>query len=185
MHNGELPAFAAFKRKLLLDLPEHLFNLIQGHTDSECCFMVFLWKLESDVGPLQETVSYTEQQLLKAMRATLIYLQSLCDGVNDSRAVLNIVVSDGDTVIASRYAGPKSAHASLYYASGSGWEPVEGNPGEYHMAQDDRRAWAHIIASEPLTNDSHDWVKIPPNSFCIITASSDLLIEPIDPVVEE
>lgn len=179
MHNGDMPAFPRFKRRLMLDLPEHLFELISGGTDSEFCFMLFLETLERQCGPLDASRKYAASELLEAMRGCISRVQQLCNEAGDTRCILNLVVSDGDSVIASRYAGPSCTHASLYYASGSGWEPVEGIEGEYHMAQDDRRPWAHIIASEPLTSDPYDWVKIPADCFCIITGESDLIIEPI------
>ena len=37
-----------------------------------------------------------------------------------------------------------------------------------------------MIASEPLTSDLRDWVSIPRDSLCVITADSDLLFEPLD-----
>ncbi len=45
MHNGDVPAYPLMKRKILLDLPAHLFDAIQGHTDSELWFMLYLQKL--------------------------------------------------------------------------------------------------------------------------------------------
>lgn len=45
MHNGDVPAYPQMKRKVLVDLPAHLFEAVQGHTDSELWFMLFLQTL--------------------------------------------------------------------------------------------------------------------------------------------
>jgi hypothetical protein len=65
--------------------------------------------------------------------------------------VCNFVVTDGTTVVATRMAGPGCTPASLYYASGSGWESSGAG---YVMSHRERVPYAYIIASEPLTSDA-------------------------------
>jgi predicted glutamine amidotransferase len=51
MHNGWLAGFMKFKRQLRRSLSDDIYNLIQGTTDSEHAFAVFLNKL---VDPLAD-----------------------------------------------------------------------------------------------------------------------------------
>ena len=114
--------------------------------------------------------------------------------------MLNFVVTDGRTVVATRYfpasqmfpllccshrlfyvsyAGPNCSPASLYYASGSGWENDGADGAAFVMSHRERVPHAYIIASEPLTPDAKDWVVIPPNHIACITPDSDFLLLPI------
>lgn len=178
MHNGDIPSFAVFKRAAMLSLPQHLFDAIQGHTDSELCFMLFLMELgmgKEEGGEEEERAS--AEELVEAMQRTLARVAAYAKGAGDARCVLNFVLTDGDAVVATRFAGGDAPCASLYYASGSGWD--EAAPGEFVMSHRERLPAAHIIASEPLTADPKDWVKIPPQSVCLITPDSDLLLFPV------
>jgi len=42
MHNGGIAEFDKFKRKLQNSLPDELFQFVQGSTDSEWAFALFL-----------------------------------------------------------------------------------------------------------------------------------------------
>lgn len=66
-------------------------------------------------------------------------------------------MTDGDTVIATRYVDKDGAEpASLYFSSGTRFEC--GLQNEYHMIHSDKRDHTVIISSEPLTDDPNDWV---------------------------
>ena len=45
MHNGAIEGFSRIKRRLRASLPDHLYNNIEGTTDSEHAFAVFLHTL--------------------------------------------------------------------------------------------------------------------------------------------
>lgn len=64
--------------------------------------------------------------------------------------------------LATRYirnpVGDASMAASLYIASGTRYECRNPDSGEYHMVHADRRDNLAIITSEPLTDDSTDWL---------------------------
>ncbi len=163
----------------LFSLPAHLFDAIQGHTDSEFWFMLFLQML--GVGDMRREAaaaqqSFSAEQLIEAMRRTLARVTQLTEAAGDARCVCNFVVTDGTTVVATRFAGPGCTPASLYYASGSGWESSGAG---YVMSHRERVPYAYIIASEPLTSDAKDWVVIPAQSIAAITADSDFLILPV------
>jgi predicted glutamine amidotransferase len=173
-------------------LPTHLFDAIQGHTDSEFWFMLFLHYLgvgDARAGPVG--AGHSAEALIAAMRRTLARVLELTAAAGDPRCVCNFVVTEGTTVVATRMAGPGCTPASLYYASGSGWESSGAG---YVMSHRERVPYAYIIASEPLTSDAKvrvscfcflssdfdkDWVVIPAQSIAAITQDSDFLILPI------
>lgn len=60
-----------------------------------------------------EERSFSVEQLMDAMQGTIRRILDLAREVGDPRCVLNFVVSDGATVVATRVAGPKCVPASL------------------------------------------------------------------------
>lgn len=82
-------------------------------------------------------------------------------GVEDEESLLNFVVSDGQTVVATRYCNlPSFPAASLYYAFGSKFECVDRATNSYFVRHEDRRGQIGIVASEPLTDRNADWIKV-------------------------
>lgn len=67
MHNGQISEFHKIKRRLLHALPEPLFLLPQGHTDSEFTFALFLSHLRD---PLMKE-DYSCSELKEAMLRTI------------------------------------------------------------------------------------------------------------------
>lgn len=45
MHNGGIAEFPRIKRRLQKDLPDVAFDMVQGNTDSEWAFALFLSKV--------------------------------------------------------------------------------------------------------------------------------------------
>ncbi|KAL6064459.1 glutamine amidotransferase subunit [Balamuthia mandrillaris] len=190
MHNGCVGGFKKIKKQIIDRLSENLFNHIQGTTDSEYSFMLFLSIL---FGKEAEEGSHTESTLgmtsfkAETLRETMIEtIHTLIrwkreKGVEE-RSFLNFAISDGKNVIVTRFIDPESSQpASLYYASGTRYE---GNNGEYHMIQA-RRQQCYIVASEPLTRegeDKKDWIPVPKNHVITITDHFNLLLHPIPPL---
>ncbi|KAG5647943.1 hypothetical protein DXG03_006977 [Asterophora parasitica] len=74
MHNGGIAEFPSIKRKLQKSLPDVAFNMVQGNTDSEWAFALFLSKLDDPNGR-----SFTPDILRKAMLETIAHLNTLAD----------------------------------------------------------------------------------------------------------
>jgi len=92
---------------------------------------------------------------------------------------MNFAISDGRTVVVTRYSLHSATEAvSLYFASGS--EFALGANGEYEMLHTDRRQFCHIIASEPLTKNIKDWVPVPRNHLILVTEDSNLMVFSVD-----
>ena len=77
--------------------------------------------------------------------------------------LLNLAVTDGHTVVCTRYVSSKTDEAaSLFFSSGSSFDEYQ--PGMYRMERRDRGQDIVMVASEPLTFERADWVTVPTNS---------------------
>lgn len=164
MHNGGLGGWKHIKRRLGGRLADKWYLGVHGGTDSEWAFALFLDTLER-IGHNPSSPSpqgFGSSTLRKAMLMTIEQInnfiaeipQNIIDEENvDTRSLLNFAVTDGHSVICTRYV---SSHmdeaASLYYSSGSCWED-KSTKGEYQMDRRDKGADIILVASEPLTFD--------------------------------
>lgn len=181
MHNGGLGNFAKTRRKLLGTLSEDAFDFAvsNGSSDTALCFAVFLNLIEDRMA------KGTPEKLRQCLEQTIMILdKTLRDVGATETSLLNFVVSDGDSLVASRYVinlqNDKAKAASLYYASGNSYQSDGTAPGNYEMKHTDRRPSLAIISSEPLTECRADWVTVPRNSSIVITKSIHILISPIN-----
>ena len=176
MHNGMIADFHLIKKKIIGYLSDDIFNLIQGTTDSEYSFVLFLQVLFSSVGvkfqPTSDKIipSATTQirncspMVLKdAMKKTIELLnQWIRESGTKNSSMMNFCITDGSTV-ASRYTNfHDGTIASLFFSSGTNFQRNPTDPGSFMMAQADRRQMCHIVCSEPLTADTDDWVEVCP-----------------------
>ncbi|KAG8815244.1 hypothetical protein FRC18_001598 [Serendipita sp. 400] len=182
MHNGGIESFDVLKRSLQALLPDDIFSIPQGNTDSEWAFALFLSILSSHIHPkpLLSPDPIPHLVLRRAMLDTIQTLNSLAKkhGITDP-SLLNFCVADGQTVVATRYVSSSTQEAaSLYYSSGTSFgEYAPG--GHYRMSKSDKRENIIMIASEPLTFEKADWMEIPTNTMVVITPKMNLLQIPI------
>lgn len=158
MHNGGIGGWSAgVKRLLVLDVGERWFNVVKGSTDSEWAFALFLDTLERlgvDVD-LQEKVGHT--LLRKAVVETIGringYIRIVKEkGIAVESSLMNFAVTDGHSVVCSRYVSSKTDEAaSLFYGSGTSWVKGDGGEGDWRMERQDRGSDIVLVASEPLT----------------------------------
>lgn len=103
----------------------------------------------------------------------------------DVRSLLNFAVTDGKSVVCTRYVSSATDEAaSLFFSSGTSWRPQAPNTkpgvgkGEYKMERRDKGADIVLVASEPLTFERDNWVTVPTNSVLTIH-NQTVLIHPI------
>lgn len=121
MHNGVIAGFLEIRRKLLSELCDEAYNAIQSfHSDSAVSFAIFLHHLPS------MTERQPPEAILRATQGAIAMISRIQKehGITDT-SLLNFVVSDGQTTVATRYVSNDSQPASLYYAEGSAYERVE------------------------------------------------------------
>lgn len=120
MHNGQVGGFDRIRKAADMAIPDALYGVRKGATDSEALFLIALGQgLEIDpLGALQNAV-----RILHAM---------CCDEGLKPRLRMTLALSDGETLYTLRYASDANP-PSLYYrrsADDAGWivvsEPLEG-----------------------------------------------------------
>lgn len=188
MHNGGLGAWKYIKRRLGEKLRDRWYNKVQGSTDTEWAFALFLNTLDSmGLDPSKPPATGFGPTVLRhALLRTIHQINELIKDIPkqvveeehvDCRSLLNFAISDGHTVICSRYVSSKKDEAaSLYYSSGTSWD--DKTDGNYHMDRKDKGADVVLVASEPLTFERDNWVTVPTNSTITIHKQT-VMIHPI------
>lgn len=140
MHNGTIRHFEKIRRSLLNVLKEELFYQIKAQTDSEHLFFLIMHFLFDDIE------QNLEQAVLKAFE-WVVDNQYQEDEAHLSK--LNIIITDGNKIIATRFASKNNEAIPLYY----------------NIERDD----SIIIASEALSNIESEMCQLlPQNSYLVI-----------------
>lgn len=120
MHNGIIAGFSAIRRKLLDGLSDSAYDAVPSfHSDSAVSFALFLSFLPDMDRPQPPDV------ILQALQRTLQFIgekhaEAGLSGSQGHTSLLNFVVTDGNTLIATCCVSPESDKpASLYYAEGT------------------------------------------------------------------
>lgn len=129
MHNGKIANFNDIKKDIVTSIDNDIFSNIKGNTDSEYCFGVYLSLLKI----------FKPIQAFKKMIKIIDIL--------NVESFLNIVVTNGDWLIASRIClnTKQKDPISLYY-----------------------NKVLKIISSEPLTRDDKNWHLVPKNNILFV-----------------
>lgn len=151
MHNGGIAEFEKLKRRLQSLLPDHIFQIPQGNTDSEWAFALLLSILDK-MHPVDSKEPFPPSMLRQAMLDTIAKLNELAKEFNIKEpSLMNFCLTDGETVVATRYVSSKKDEAaSLYFSSGTTFSEYAPG-GHYRMSKLDKRENIIMIASEPLT----------------------------------
>lgn len=206
MHNGGLGCWKYIKRSLAGKLADKWYLGVKGGTDSEWGFALFLDTLErlGHDPSSSPPEGFGPTVLRKALEQTIAQINELTDSIPqsviqnedvDTRSLLNFALTDGHSVICTRYiSSSKDEAASLYYSSGTQWATKTSSPDdrEYQMERKDRGADIVLVASEPLTFErgkllpcryrvqprvqchvltvqcAENWVNVPTNSILTI-----------------
>jgi predicted glutamine amidotransferase len=100
---GTLPAFESLRERLVASVPEFLRGDIRGETDSEVVFHIFLSFLH-DAGRLND-IAVDDAVVGSALRSTLQVVDQMSAENGNAPAALNILVTNGDFLVAVRRAG--------------------------------------------------------------------------------
>jgi predicted glutamine amidotransferase len=162
MHNGKIAEFPKIKRKIRESLDDTYYDFIQGTTDSEHAFALFLNILGKHID------NYSIADLSNAMTETIRQiLEWKRDADITAPSYLNFALTDGYNILATRYVShPNFAPPSLYLSIG---ERIEIKEGEYHMVPTIKYPNTVIIASEPLTTEKNNWQAVERNHLITIT----------------
>ncbi|KAJ1989762.1 glutamine amidotransferase subunit [Coemansia spiralis] len=172
MHNGCIAGFDKIKRKLQMELRDDIYLAIQGTTDSEHAFALFLNMLNDPYG------TFTFDELREAMLKTIARLNEwLREAHVDEVSWMNFAVTNGQSVVCTRYITSREMEgASLFYSSGSEFQSVDST---YRMVKRNKHEDVVVVASEPLTFERSDWMAIPTNTLLVITPKLNVHLHPI------
>ncbi|BAU07825.1 ergothioneine biosynthesis protein EgtC [Fischerella thermalis CCMEE 5330] len=149
IHNGRIENF---RQTLYLpirqELNDQVYKWVSGTTDSEHIFALLLSLWQENPGKTLE----------QSLHITLLKLAEMAL-THQTHASANLVISNGNRLVASRYS-TKSPAPSLYWTAN---DPTFPN--------------AVILASEPLF--AGNWTLCPENSIISVGEDCDLRIEPI------
>ncbi|EER02341.1 conserved hypothetical protein [Perkinsus marinus ATCC 50983] len=201
MHNGVIGGFERVQRTLLGLVHGIAFDIAMAHSaiDSAVAFAIFLTELcpnPVSINESYEKMNYDANAIRKAMEKTVLKIRHECEiAYKDTplslpSSLANFLVSDGHTIIATRYAwgrqGEVVASCSLYYITGSKWAyfPTSNNTprnsgirksmvDNYHMVHTDPRAKVAIVSSEPLNTIHDEWTPVPHNHTLVYTRGKE------------
>ncbi|MDF1562256.1 MAG: class II glutamine amidotransferase [Deltaproteobacteria bacterium] len=164
MHNGTLAGFARLRKRIIHEISEEAFARIQGSTDSEYLFAIFLDALGVERHAGKEGLD----ALSAALEQTVATAERLRRAIGEETpSRLNLVACDGRVAVACRFVsdGNLPAH-SLYVQQGERYGRVGAHvrmeaPGESHAAL--------VLASEPLS-DNTGWRAISPGHLVELEA---------------
>lgn len=157
MHNGFLGQFDRSHRGFLAALSDQAFNMIQGNTDSEHAFALFLDEIGRDGqgGIYRGDTTH----MLTALRNTVRRIQKIRQQAGcDSEAHMNFAVTNGRTSLFTRYSSREDVPP----------------PTLYHHCE----GTTCIVASEPLS-DSNIWQSVDAGMVLIISEGGPLEIQPL------
>jgi glutamine amidotransferase len=166
MHNGDIEGFHKIKREMIRHLPDNIYADIEGLTDSEHLFALFLHQLE------KQRAKDPATKIANALEDAIVEVEKIKTRLQlKEPSYINACVTNGDIVVAVRYVSDLSLPAStLYYSEGMVYVSEDGY---YRMKKNkDRKMNAVLIVSEKLTDYRSDWNEIPVNS--IITVNRNL-----------
>lgn len=167
MHNGDIGGFPKIKRELRNRLTDELYNWIGGQTDSEHFFALFLNHF------LKKQNANSPQDAVAALEATIAELKEIAGkhGITEP-AYLNLAITDGDWIVATRYVSdPALMPPTLYHSEGSRFDCEDG---VCRMYPADPAEHAVLVVSEKLTEIKEDWHMVSPNH--VVTVNNTLAV---------
>ena len=178
MHNGVLGGYKQIRRKLLRSLNDVAYDAIQGSTDSEHMFGLFLNHIADPYG------NVTCEQMVQAMKGMFADLDDLLmESAVRQHSYLNLAVTNGTCLIAVRYTtNPNVQPASLYYMFGREYKCLEDQCG---MEPSYGKPSAIVVASEPFTARRSDWMKVERNSMMVVDETMRINFHNIEMDVEK
>jgi glutamine amidotransferase len=173
MHNGIIEGFWQIKRRLRGSLPDPLYNAIEGTTDSEHAFAVFLHLL----GDTERR--WSAQELGQTLVHTIAQLERwTAEAGFSASSYYNFAVTDGQSVAAVRYVSdPNLEPASLYYSAGGKYQITDEI---CHFVECHASENAIVIASERLNEKRGDWIRVAPNHVLTVSLEGAVNVELMD-----
>ena len=171
MHNGSISEFHRIKRRLRASLTDAIYESIQGTTDSEHAFGVFLDRL----GDTKRVC--TTRELGKALVQTIEQLEKWTAAAGPAGpSYYNFAVTDGQSMAAVRYASDPTVEPASLYCSVFGKYICD--EGIAKLLECDVSERSVVISSEQLTSEVSHWHQVPANHLVLV--HPDLTIDGVE-----
>lgn len=173
MHNGGIGNFRAVKRHLRHLLEDDIYEWIQGETDSEHLFALFLQLAKGkDLKKISVVADVLEKTLEK-----IIQLIAKFSDASAEPSYFNICLTNGNQIWATRYCSEKNIiPETMHYSVGRGFIEKDGR---YHMLPSKGDPGSLLIASEKLTNFHTEWHDVPPNHLVMVDSDLSIQLRPL------
>ncbi len=150
-HNGTIREFSNLRRQLLNELNDDIFENVKGNTDSEHFFALIMQYYYGQPEKLS-----LQQAAVKAFNTIEGWQAKQPDSYFSH---INMVLTDGNQMIATRYTSKGEHQISLYYAHGHSLDHTD----DPALLVDGEESNVFIVASEPLTDYAGEWHEFPQN----------------------
>lgn len=169
MHNGDVGSFSRLRRRLLATLSDAAFDAVEGNTDSEHLFAVFLHEMEGRDPGVEEMAA--------ALRRAFVRVLDLVESHGGGApSYFNVAVSNGRGAVVSRFASDDHyGGESLYVNRGRRFVCEDGL---CRMATPHEDGGAILVSSEALSEDP-GWEPIPDDHLIVVAEDRTVRIEPV------
>lgn len=176
MQNGGIPEFGKIKRKLINKLDDDVFQWIQGQTDTQYIFALFM-TIAGKMKKSQETLSFDD--LSSCLSQTFAEIEKMKEEVHvDAPSLYNLVLTNGKAMIATRYStNPKVETRSLHIATTAKCYTSEDGFLKFETEKENERSI--LISSEVLTENREHWTQVPENHCIMVEEDLGIEIKPL------
>jgi glutamine amidotransferase len=174
--NGDLDRFSEMRVDVATLVDPDIAKLVEGTTDSEWLYALILSRLDDPFAPAAdaEELAAATEEALRMVRDVRVRRGF------DRQSAVNLVISDGHCLIATRFAFDygwyhegwtfaggerRYDYTTLWYAAGTGYGCHEG---EWGVGAGSPQT-SLIVASEPITHDRSAWLEAP--EYCLLVAT--------------
>ncbi|MCB0339637.1 MAG: class II glutamine amidotransferase, partial [Bdellovibrionales bacterium] len=154
-------------------LSDESFTWLQGQTDSQHLFALFLDEIKV------ESNAVGKFKILTALQKTIsrINAWSKAAGITEP-STLNLAVTDGQSLVATRYVNRLDAKANtLYYSAGNSYECHDG---VCMMKRTNPEDSCVLVVSEKLTDIRNDWNEVAVNHAVLVDEDLKVSIAPLN-----
>ncbi len=167
MHNGTVFGFDRIRRSLRRQFSDEAYEMVKGSTDSEHIFGLFIDRLSEFTTP-------TLDNLAESLVGAIADIEKLKgDAGIETPSTMNLVVSDGNRLVATRYISWGDMSNSLYFTSTGRYHCKEG---DCHM---DEGEDAFLVVSEPL-DGSGVWQRVENNQMILVDEQKNITLQSIE-----
>jgi len=175
MQNGGIKDFIKIKKKLIARLNDEPFEWVDGQTDTQYIFALFVTIVEE----LKREKTIGLEDLNACFSQTFAEIEDMKKGAGlDSPSLYNMVLTNGEEMIATRYSThPDKETRTLHIASNAECYTCE--KGFLRFRDAEIQDHSVLISSEVLTEEIDFWQVVPENHSVTVNKKMQINIVPL------